>query len=217
VNRAPPWNPEQSTEWFNGDPYYVDQVEGMSPNQKDHEFYMVVEPSTGIPLEVAARFQVNMLVEPIQGISLYSGIPKIFFPLIWFEQKVRITPEMADQLKVLPVVLMSGQIFAGVCLAIGIILLCWAPVQNLLSTCQNRRYDLKTQTKTNGQYKSRSQFSSAEELKSKASTLACEKSVKGSPDSSPLLEKSLKPTITKSQTGESVATASTAISDNKQD
>ncbi|XP_037708541.1 protein peste [Drosophila subpulchrella] len=203
--------------FFNGDPYYVDQVEGMSPNQKDHEFYMVVEPSTGIPLEVAARFQVNMLVEPIQGISLYTGIPKIFFPLIWFEQKVRITPEMADQLKVLPVVLMSGQIFAGVCLAIGIILLCWAPVQNLLSTCQNRRYDLKTQTKTNGQYKSRSQFSSAEELKSKASTLACEKSVKGSPDSSPLLEKSPKATITKSQTGESVATASTAISDNKQD
>ncbi|XP_017060504.1 protein peste [Drosophila ficusphila] len=203
--------------FFNGDSYFVNQVEGLSPNQADHEFYMVVEPSTGIPLEVAARFQVNMLVEPIQGIQLYTGIPKVFFPLIWFEQKVRITPEMADQLKVLPIVLLSGHIFAGVCLAIGIILLCWGPVQNLVSSCRNRRYDLKTQTKTNGQYKSRSQFSSAEELKSKASTLVCEKSVKGSPDSSPLLEKVRKPTIIKSQTGESVATASTAISDNKQD
>lgn len=203
--------------FFNADPYYPDQVEGLSPNQKDHEFYMVVQPSTGIPLEVAARFQVNMLVEPIQGISLYTGIPRIFFPLVWFEQKVRITPDMADQLKVLPIVMLSGHIFAGICLIVGITLLCWTPVQILLASCRNRRYDLRTKTKTNGQYKSRSQFSSAEELKSKASTLVCEKSVKGSPDSSPLLEKGRKPTIIKSQTGESVATASTAISDNKQD
>lgn len=203
--------------FFNADPYYPDQVEGLSPNQKDHEFYMVVQPSTGIPLEVAARFQVNMLVEPIQGISLYTGIPRIFFPLVWFEQKVRITPDMADQLKVLPIVMLSGHIFAGICLIVGITLLCWTPVQILLASCRNRRYDLRTKTKSNGQYKSRSQFSSAEELKSKASTLVCEKSVKGSPDSSPLLEKGRKPTIIKSQTGESVATASTAISDNKQD
>lgn len=203
--------------FFNADPYYPDQVEGLSPNQKDHEFYMVVQPSTGIPLEVAARFQVNMLVEPIQGISLYTGIPRIFFPLVWFEQKVRITPDMADQLKVLPIVMLSGHIFAGICLIVGITLLCWTPVQILLASCRNRRYDLRTKTKSNGQYKSRSQFSSAEELKSKASTLVCEKSVKGSPDSSPLLEKGSKPTIIKSQTGESVATSSTAISDNKQD
>lgn len=204
--------------FFNGDRYYVDQVEGMDPRQEDHEFYMVVEPSTGMPLEVAARFQVNMLVEPIDGISLYSDIPRIFFPLIWFEQKVRITPDLADQLKVLPIVLMSGQIFAGVCLAAGLILLCWAPVMHLMSWCRSHRYELKTQGKSNGQFKSRSQFSSAEELKSKASaTLAGEKSAGGSPDSSPLLEKVRKPTIIKSQTGESVATASTAISDNKQD
>ncbi|KAH8249240.1 hypothetical protein KR032_007575 [Drosophila birchii] len=200
--------------FFNGDQYYVDQVEGMDPRQEDHEFYMVVEPSTGIPLEVAARFQVNMLVEPIDGIGLYSDIPKIFFPLIWFEQKVRITPEMADQLKVLPIVLMSGQIFAGVCLAAGLVLLCWAPVMHLMSWCRGHRYELKTQGKSNGQFQSRSHFSSAEELKAKAST---EKSAKGSPDSSPLLEKERKPIIIKSQTGESVATASTAISDNRQD
>ncbi|XP_068142956.1 LOW QUALITY PROTEIN: protein peste-like [Drosophila tropicalis] len=201
--------------FYNGDQFYVDQVEGLDPTKENHEFYMVLEPRTGIALEVAARFQVNMLVEPIEGIALYTDIPRIFFPLIWFEQKVRITPELAVQLKVLPIVLLAGQIFAGTCLAVGLLLLCWTPVAELLNWCQRRsdRYDLKTQHKGNGQeYKSRS--SSADDLKSKASTLVCEQG----PDSSPLLEdrRKEKPSIqpmSKSQTGESVATASTGISD----
>lgn len=208
--------------FYNADPFYVDQVEGLQPNKEQHEFYMVVEPSTGIPLEVAARFQVNMLVEPIEGIALYQDIPRIFFPLIWFEQKVRITPDLADQLKLLPLVLLSGHIFAGVCLAVGLIMLLWMPVHQLLTWCQTREYDVKMQHKSNGHYKSRSQFSSAEELKSKASTLVCEKSAGATPDSSPLLERNRKATVlmSKSQTGDSMATASTALSetaDGKQD
>lgn len=201
--------------FYNADQFYLDQVEGLEPNQQDHEFYMVVEPRTGIPLEVAARFQVNMLVEPIEGITLYTDIPRIYFPLIWFEQKVRITADLADQLKVLPLVLLSGHIFAGLCLAIGIVLLFWAPVQQLLGWCRSRNYDVNMQHKSNGQFKNRSQGSSAEELKSKASTLVCEKSASASPDSSPLLEKNSKAIqiMPKSQTGDSVATASTAISD----
>ncbi|KAM8716243.1 hypothetical protein ACLKA7_003171 [Drosophila subpalustris] len=197
--------------FYNADQYYLDQVEGLQPNKEDHEFYMVVEPRTGIPLEVAARFQVNMLVEPIEGITLYTDVPRIFFPLIWFEQKVRITPELADQLKMLPLVLLAGQIFAGVCLTIGLILLCWTPARHLLNSCRHREYNVKA----NGHHKSRSQFSSAEELKSKASTLVCEKSARDSPDSSPLLVPNCKPVklMTKSQTGDSVATASTVISE----
>ncbi|EDW12640.1 protein peste [Drosophila mojavensis] len=203
--------------FYNADPYYVEQVEGLQPDKKQHEFYMVVEPSTGIPLEVAARFQVNMLVEPIDGIQLYTDIPRIFFPLIWFEQKVTITPELADQLKLLPVLLLAGQIFAGICLAVGLILLLWMPIQQLLSWCQSRQYDVKTQQKSNGQYKSRSQFSSAEELKSKASTLVCEKNTGESPDSSPLLERNIKPAvvIAKSQTSDNEVTAINKGTDSK--
>lgn len=201
--------------FYNADQYYLDQVEGLEPKQEDHEFYMVVEPRTGIPLEVAARFQVNMLVEPIEGITLYTDIPRIYFPLIWFEQKVRITADLADQLKVLPLVLLSGHIFAGLCLAIGMLLLFWAPMQQLIHWCRSRNYEVNMQHKSNGQFKNRSQCSSAEELKSKASTLVCEKSASVTPDSSPLLDRNRKAIqiMSKSQTGDSVATASTAISE----
>ncbi|KAH8377767.1 hypothetical protein KR093_007059 [Drosophila rubida] len=198
--------------FYNADPFYLGQVEGLAPDREQHEFYMVVEPRTGIPLEVAARFQVNMLVEPIDGIELYTDVPRIFFPLIWFEQKVRITPELADQLKLLPLVLLAGHIFAGLCVAVGIVLLCWAPVQRLLSACRSRRYDVKMQHKSNGQYRSRSQFSSAEELKSKASTLLCEESA-GKSLLEPASRSKPATLLPKSQTGESVATTTTPLSE----
>ena len=55
--------------FYNADKFYVDQIDGMNPQRENHEFYMILEPTTGIALEVAARFQVNMLVEPISGIE----------------------------------------------------------------------------------------------------------------------------------------------------
>ena len=33
--------------------------------------------------------------------SLYSGVPTIFFPMFWFEESIRITPELAQSLKML--------------------------------------------------------------------------------------------------------------------
>lgn len=54
--------------FYQADDFYLNQVEGLQPQADKHEFYMVLEPKTGISLEVAARFQVNMLVEPIRGI-----------------------------------------------------------------------------------------------------------------------------------------------------
>ena len=56
----------------------------------------------------------------------------MFLPLIWFEQKVRITPELAANLKIIPIVLQVGQIFAGLCFAAGLVLLCWFPLENLM-------------------------------------------------------------------------------------
>uniref|UniRef100_A0A1I8M439 CD36 family protein n=1 Tax=Musca domestica TaxID=7370 RepID=A0A1I8M439_MUSDO len=125
--------------FYQADPFYVDQVEGLEPDKEKHEFYMILEPKTGLTLEVAARFQVNMLVEPIKGISIYEDVPRIFFPLIWFEQKVRITPDLAAEWKLIPRVLLGGQIFAGVLFAIGVIMLAWYPMQHLCFGRRNRR------------------------------------------------------------------------------
>ncbi|XP_054741988.1 protein peste-like [Anastrepha obliqua] len=198
--------------FYNADPYYVQQVDGMQPEQDKHEFYMILEPRTGVALEVAARFQVNMLVEPIKGITLYENVPRVFFPLIWFEQKVRITPDLAADLQLLPKVLMGGQIFACICFGVGLILLCWYPIE-LLWTRQ-RSVDLKSTPTTVENGKQLAKFSSVEELKNRPPPVVTANNNK-TLDSSPLLERGNGKSATivsKSETNESVATDKTAVS-----
>lgn len=55
--------------FYQADQIYLEQVEGLEPNRDNHEFYIIVEPALGTILEIAARFQVNMLVEPIKNIT----------------------------------------------------------------------------------------------------------------------------------------------------
>lgn len=53
--------------FYLADPYYVNAVDGIHPNESKHEFSLSLEPTTGIPLEVDAKIQINMMVQPIKG------------------------------------------------------------------------------------------------------------------------------------------------------
>lgn len=55
--------------FYGADEFYVNQVEGLNPSESKHKFYMTLEPNTGVPLEVAARLQLNMLVEEFPNIE----------------------------------------------------------------------------------------------------------------------------------------------------
>ncbi|XP_975231.1 protein croquemort isoform X2 [Tribolium castaneum] len=101
--------------FYQADAYYTDSIEGVRPEKSKHEFFLTLEPTTGIPLEVSARLQINLLMQPDSGISLYKGVPKVFVPILWFEQKIRIPDGEAFKLRLLlnlPVI----------CTAFGIIL-----------------------------------------------------------------------------------------------
>lgn len=41
-----------------------------------------------------------MLVQSIEEIALFQDVPRIFMPMIWFEQKFAITADMASQIKI---------------------------------------------------------------------------------------------------------------------
>ncbi|RZC34759.1 croquemort-like, partial [Asbolus verrucosus] len=87
--------------FYNADPYYINLVEGLAPEKKKHEFYIILEPITGIPLEVSARLQINLLMQPVAGIAMYEKAPRVFFPMLWFEQKVKIPDREAFKLRLL--------------------------------------------------------------------------------------------------------------------
>ncbi|XP_043485899.1 protein croquemort-like, partial [Polistes fuscatus] len=55
--------------FYKADPILGNQVVGMNPNEDDHSFYINIEPLTGIPLEMEARLQINMLIESSNNVS----------------------------------------------------------------------------------------------------------------------------------------------------
>lgn len=73
----------------------------MKPNKLDHEFFINLEPNTGIPLEVRAAMQLNLLIQPISHITMFKKVKKTFVPMLWFSQTARLTQQLGDKAKVL--------------------------------------------------------------------------------------------------------------------
>jgi len=119
--------------YYAADPYFLNQIEGLKPSKEKHEFYMTLEPMTGIPLDVAARFQINMLIRPIPNVSLYQYAPYMFFPVLWFEQKVTIPSDMASEIKTVVAMPVTGYMAIAIVFVIGLILTFWWPVARLVN------------------------------------------------------------------------------------
>ena len=71
--------------FYKADKFYSQNVDGLKPERSKHESYIVLEPTTGIPIEAALRIQLNMLLHPIKNIMVYEDVPEIYFPLFWIE------------------------------------------------------------------------------------------------------------------------------------
>lgn len=82
------------------DEIYRKDIEGMKPNSTLHEFYMALEPRTGIPLSISAAIQINLFIRPYEGLSQFRDVPTMFVPVIWFKQRAELTPELADQARI---------------------------------------------------------------------------------------------------------------------
>uniref|UniRef100_A0A8D2NVI9 Platelet glycoprotein 4 n=1 Tax=Zosterops lateralis melanops TaxID=1220523 RepID=A0A8D2NVI9_ZOSLA len=71
-------------------------VEGLSPNEKEHETYLDIEPVTGFTLRFAKRLQVNLLVRPSSRIEPLKKVTKPYvFPLLWLNESAVIGDEKA--------------------------------------------------------------------------------------------------------------------------
>lgn len=55
--------------FYLADPSYAEAVDGLNATQEKHEFSIALEPNTGIPVEVQAKMQVNILLQPISGLT----------------------------------------------------------------------------------------------------------------------------------------------------
>uniref|UniRef100_A0A8C5TL53 Platelet glycoprotein 4 n=1 Tax=Malurus cyaneus samueli TaxID=2593467 RepID=A0A8C5TL53_9PASS len=76
------------------------KVEGLSPNEKEHETYLDIEPVTGFTLQFAKRLQVNLLVQPSTKIDPLKKVKEHYvFPLLWLNESAVIGDETAEMFR----------------------------------------------------------------------------------------------------------------------
>lgn len=60
---------------------------------------------------------------------MFRNKRRIFFPLFWFEARTRVSPQLSEEFKLLPRVLLSLQVFGVISIIIGVIMLVWYPIK----------------------------------------------------------------------------------------
>ncbi|XP_054742918.1 protein peste [Anastrepha obliqua] len=123
--------------FYKADPSYLEAVEGLSPDPAKHEFFMTLEPNSGLPLDVGGGFQANYLMTPVPGIAPFDNIPRTFIPLMWAEERVRVTTEIASDVALVPLIVTLGQVATGIMFAIGVLLICWYPTKYISNACRD--------------------------------------------------------------------------------
>lgn len=122
--------------FYHADESYRNAVIGMHPEEEKHQMYIDLEPRSGIPLQVSAAFQINILLQPLDGFSLFKDVPKTYFPAIWFKQTARIDNEIGPELRLLTALPDIGIISSLVLLSIGLTILIVVGIFYLTIRCR---------------------------------------------------------------------------------
>lgn len=87
--------------FYNADPKLLEKVIGLSPNQEKHEFYIDIEPNTGIALQVRGRFQLNVLIQPVNHTTgqWFSNLRYPLMPIVTFDRNGDVTQDEADDVR----------------------------------------------------------------------------------------------------------------------
>ncbi|PSN44142.1 Protein peste [Blattella germanica] len=118
--------------FLDADPYYLNRISGLNPDPERHSFQVTLEPTLGIPLDVTARLQINLLLQPIERISLLENVPFLMSPVMWFEDRATIPPDLARKLQMVLYLSKAGQYFSIGILVLGIILFALSVLPDVL-------------------------------------------------------------------------------------
>ncbi|XP_075218703.1 scavenger receptor class B member 1-like [Lycorma delicatula] len=72
--------------YMNADPIVCRKLEGLKePDPEKHGSFVIVEPTTGVPMESRARSQSNLVMRPVKGIKRVEKFSDMYIPIFWAE------------------------------------------------------------------------------------------------------------------------------------
>lgn len=74
--------------FYLGDESYRSHIDGMTPNAAEHQFYMLIQRSLGIPMEVRAGMQINLLMDEYFTMGWVQGSGNLYSET-WIQENPR--------------------------------------------------------------------------------------------------------------------------------
>ncbi|KAK2588439.1 hypothetical protein KPH14_004435 [Odynerus spinipes] len=120
--------------FYKADPSLLEAVNGLNPRQEKHESYFYIQPKSGLPVDLAFRFQINMAFQNIEHMARVEKFSNVVLPLLWFEIGMYELPPEKNALfflylNILPVL---QEVVTYVMFLLGSIFLVWSVVKILL-------------------------------------------------------------------------------------
>ncbi|XP_014485901.1 PREDICTED: protein croquemort-like [Dinoponera quadriceps] len=109
--------------FYLADSSYRDAITGMKPSREKHELSIVIEPTTGIPMQVKAQLQLNLLLEPVEYMRMFQNLTRTYIPMLWFTQEANLTANYASMVKVVLILPSLGAVTCFGIAGIGILIL----------------------------------------------------------------------------------------------
>lgn len=119
--------------FYKSDPSLLEAVNGLNPRQEEHESYFYIQPQSGLPVDLAFRFQINMVLQDIKHMAKVEKFSDLALPLLWFEIGMKELPAAKNTvfflyLTVLPV---FQEVVIYMMFILGVIFLIWSIVKIL--------------------------------------------------------------------------------------
>uniref|UniRef100_A0A9J8CIN4 Uncharacterized protein n=2 Tax=Cyprinus carpio TaxID=7962 RepID=A0A9J8CIN4_CYPCA len=114
--------------FYQADERYISAIDGMNPNAEEHETYLDINPTTGVPIRACKRAQLNVILKRVPG-NLFSAAFLLNF------QTATIDDGSAAQMRTLLLIVTVVSNFPVIIVGLGVILL----VVLIFLVCRNRQ------------------------------------------------------------------------------
>lgn len=121
--------------FYQADPAYINAIDGLNPNKEEHETYLDLQPTAGVPIRACKRAQLNIILKRVQGFPKTKNITETIFPIMFVNETATIDDESAAKMRSLLLIVTLVSNFPVLIVGLGIILL----LVFLVLFCRNRQ------------------------------------------------------------------------------
>ncbi|XP_056138966.1 lysosome membrane protein 2a isoform X2 [Lampris incognitus] len=121
--------------FYQADEKYITAIDGLRPNKEEHETYLDLQPTTGVPIRACKRAQLNIILKRIQGFPKTKFINETIFPIMFVNETAIIDDESASQMRTLLLIVTLVSNFPLLIVGMGLILL----LVLVVLFCRNRQ------------------------------------------------------------------------------